>query len=273
MVVHAFVLLGALYGSGVANAPAVLPAGDRDTLPLVASESVVFLGFSGDFAGEAEVRFQEMAGQELGLALLGSPVRSLSDRCRLVWAARTSDAEGIAKKLARPLKEKGYQVTLLRATVFSVLGNPSSAEVQRGLRTLDRSEKRLWACFLALEANLIWLFHEPRLTSARLLDAAREADLKVAFYHQELELEAKEEADVEMLARQASQKLDLLRAGSREKHLVLDVYLRDLPSLLALERGKKVSACPDVLAFLRDVPAGRLSWVVTLDNRGYPFVD
>ncbi|TAH36978.1 MAG: hypothetical protein EYC70_08320 [Planctomycetota bacterium] len=266
------VLAGAVYGSGVSGPAAVVPLGDRDTLPLVATESLVFLGFSGDFAGDAEVRFRALAGDELGLVLVGSPIRSSSDKSRLVWAVRTDDPVNLGKRLVKPFKEKGYAAQPLRATALSVLGGQSDSDVLRGMRDLDRSERRVWAFYQDGKESLLWVFHEPKLAAEKLVDEVRDRKLKVGFYHQELELQAKEDADVQALAQQATGKLDLARASNRGRFLVLDVYLRDVDAFLALDRGKKTMACPDVLTFLQDVPAGKLSWVVTLENRGYPFV-
>lgn len=265
---------GSCYGSGGASAPAnVLPAGDRDTLPLVANEVMVFVGLTGDFSGENELRLREYLSRELGLRVVGSPVRSLADKGRQVWAVRTTDPEGLAKEVAGPLKQRGYQATPVRATVMVLLGRPSSGEVQRVLRDLDRQEKKVWASHFDAQEGVVWTFHEPRISAEKLMDEVRRREIKAAFHHQELELAAKEAADLPALAKQAEQNLDLVKAGSRDQALVLDLYLRNVETLLALERGRRVVACPDVLSFLGSVPAGKLSWSVTLENRGYPFVE
>lgn len=273
MLILALLLAGSVYGSGAPATAVVRPVGDRDTLPLVSTETLVFLGFNGDFGAEAEVKFHEFAIQELSLNFVGSPLRSTADKAQLVWAVRTDNPSGLAQKIAKPLKEKGYTVTALRTTAFSILGGQAAAEVQRGMRELDRVEKKVWGFFQDNKEGLLWVFHEPKLAAEKLMGEIRDAKVKAGFYHQELELEAKEGVDAKALADQACQKLDLARASNREQFLVLDVYLRDVDGFLALNRGKRTVACPDVLKFLQEVPAGNLSWVVTLENRGYPFVN
>ena len=52
----------------------------------------------------------------------------------------------------------------------------------------------------------------------------------------------------------------------------LDDKPRFLPPII-IKRGKHNIVCPDVLAFLGNVPAGELDWTVTLDMTGFPFRD
>lgn len=277
MLATATLLLLTLYGSGStgASATTVRPNfGDRETLPLVASESLVFLGIAGDYSGGGDIKMAERLEQDFGLKVVGSPVRSMSDKKRLVWGVRSTDtAKKLERSLRKKMKKDGYEVFALRATVFALLGNQSGSQVARTLRGYERSESKAWAFHISPRSSLVWGFHEPKLKSEKLKDGMRDVKVRSSFHHQELELEAKEGTDVAALAKEASQKLDLVRASNHDKFLVLDIYLRDLDSFLALERGKHTMACPDVMNFLEEVPAGKLSWSVTLENKGYPFVN
>jgi lambda repressor-like predicted transcriptional regulator len=271
-------LLALPYGSGTAApAPPLRPSlGDRDTLPLSASaETLVFVGLAGDqVAGSGRALVEDFLAKDWGVTLVGEPVRSLATRDRAVFAVRTADDPGTSlRRQRRVLKRHRLQAEQLQVTALALLGNYSYSQLQTALRSVERREDKIWAFFIDNRENVIWAFHEAKLDPDGVLDAIRRARIKVSFYHQELELEAGGGTDVETLAGQARDRLDLVGATARDGSLVLDLYLRGVGSFLALQRGRKTVACPDVLPFLREVPASDLAWKVTLDNRGYPFVN
>lgn len=271
-------LLALPYGTGTAApAPTARPVlGDRDTLPLSASaESLVFVGVEGDqVAGSGAALAEEFLGKDWGVTVVGDPVRSLASRNRAVFAVRTSEDPGKSlRRQRRALRNRRLQASQLEVTACSLLGNYSYSQLQVALRSVERREEKVWAFFIDTRENIVWAFHEPRLKPDDLLDEIRRTRIKASFYHQEVELEAGEGTDLKSLADQARERLDLVAANARDGSLVLDLYLRGVRSFLALQRGRKTVACPDVLPFLQDVPAKDLSWKVTLDNRGYPFVN
>ena len=80
-------------------------------------------------------------------------------------------------------------------------------------------------------------------------------------------------SDLAQLAATASEKLDLARASQAEGYLTLDVYLRDLDSMILMQRGRHTFACLDVYKpFIKPLKS-ETKWIVTFDNSGYPFVD
>ena len=272
MLFLSLLLLVPCYGTGSSSATPVRSSfAGRDTLPLAASERVVFLGVSGDYSGDAQVAVRAQLEGELGLRVVGSPVRSLSEKSRLVWAVRTTEAKSLARQIAKPFKRTGYEVEPLRMTAFSLLGRSTSSTVQRGLRNLERTEDKVWASHHEVKEGVVWTFHEKQLNSSKLLDHLRDADLKASYYHHELELAPGQKANVDDLAREAEKSLDLVRASGREEALILDLYLRDVNNLLALDRGRHTVPCPDVLDVLAKAP--QAEWSVTLLSQGYPFQD
>ncbi|HEX9794575.1 MAG TPA: hypothetical protein VGC54_11385 [Planctomycetota bacterium] len=278
MLVPTLLLLLPAYGSGLSNPTlAARPVfGDRDTLPLVASESLFFLGIEGDFKGNAIEDMEAYLSGEMGLKLVGKPVRGLANRERVVFGVRSGEAsaEKVVRPLTRPLKKLGYKVEDLRLTALSLIGSNSVSGLQRSLRGVERADSDLWAFSMDAKENLIWGFHGSKFKAEELLEEVRDSGLKASFHHQEFEFGAGEGADLAALTGLAGEKLDLVRATERDNVLVLDLYLRELDRFLALDRKQATMACPDIVSpFLQKVPAGKLNWQVTLENRGYPFVD
>lgn len=266
---------GVLTLAPVAAAYAAPGGNDRATMALdPTEESLVFLGISGDYQGIAgRDRLQEKLSGELGLKLLGDPIRSYARKERMVWAVLTPKPDSLEKKVSRALKEDDFDVVRLRVSALALLDRSSSTStVARAVRRAETREDRFWGADLHVREGLVWAFHESKLESKDVLMALRDNDLNVGFHHQEIELNAKEDADLAVLAANASAKLDLVRASEREKSLVLDLYFRDMDSFLALPHGRETYACPNVWPFLEEA-GGKLKWNVTLDNHGYPFVD
>ena len=145
--------------------------------------------------------------------------------------------------------------------------------MKRGVQSVERNNDKVWGASVHPKEDLMWIFHESKFESGDLLKTVRSGRLSAGFHHQEIVLEAQEGTDMKAMAVDASAKLDLVAASDQSGNLVLDMYFRDVDALLALPRDEKIYACPNVLPFLDTVPAGQLQWRVTLDNRGYPFVD
>jgi len=249
-------------------------AARTETVALAASESIVFLGLRGDFAGDKELSLGSRLDAKKNLSIVGEPVRSFAIKDVRVWAVRTAlSANKLERELRRDLKKTGYQVEVLSGTALSVLGKMQSAVLKRSLRDLERAEQKVWASHVNTRDGIIWVFHEPKFDSKDIQAQLRKSKVKTGFHHIELILEAQGELQADELAVQAKSALDLARASVNGSSLVLDIYLRDLAGMLALKRGKHNIVCPDVLAFLGNVPAGELDWTVTLDMTGFPFRD
>jgi len=269
----ALLLLMPAYGSGVPAGArtASAPFGERETLPLVASERVVFFGFEGDFTGDGDLKLAGLLEEEFQLPVLGTAIRAHSTRDRLVFAVRTSeDVKKLDRSLNRGLKKKGYKAEPLHVTALSLLDRSSGSALSRDMRNVERDESKVWASAVRPGNRLIWVFHEPRMSASKVLDAVRDAGVRCSYHHMEVELTAQQNADLAALRDLAGEKLDLLRASEQDGRLLLDLYLRDVDSFLALQRGRRTVPCPDVLDFLDEVPAGRLQWQVTLDIEGNP---
>jgi len=253
----------------------ILPGfGGRQTLALSLNESLIFLGVSGDFQKIAPADLEKILREELHLNLVGRPARAFSNREHMVWGVRTAKPDKLVAGLVRPLKKLGFRVERLRASGFSLFNAVSGAVVQRSLREVERKERKVWGASVHPREKLVWVFHEARLSSKKVETLLQSAGLKLNFFHQELVLEAKEEGQGKVLAAEASARLDLVYAREREdRDLVLDVFLRDVDSFLALPRGKRFYPCPDLTPFLKKVPGGTVDWKVTFDNAGYPFTD
>ncbi|MFQ5749473.1 MAG: hypothetical protein ACE5H3_08460 [Planctomycetota bacterium] len=248
--------------------------GGRQTLALSLNESLVFLGVSGDFQKTRPEDLEKVLADEFHLHLVGRPARAFSNREHMIWGVRTSEPEKLVASLARPLKKRGFRVERLRVSGFTLFDATSGAVVQRSLREVERKEKKVWGGSIHPREKLVWIFHEARISSKKVKNLLQGAGLKLNFFHQELVLEAKEERHGKALAAEASARLDLVYAREREgRDLVLDVFLRDVDSFLALPRGKRFYPCPDLTPFLKKVPGGTLDWKVTFDNAGYPFAD
>ncbi|RMH00843.1 MAG: hypothetical protein D6702_12865 [Planctomycetota bacterium] len=262
--------------SGFTGPLTALPqfSGGPNKVALGAEESLIFLGLQGDYSGELELQVRDRLSEEFGLQVVGSPVASLTDKDKRVWAIRTTeDFKSIRKKLLRPLKKRGYSLEELRATAFSPIDRVSGSAIKAAMREVERADKYVWASYMDFREGTIWVFHEDRLKSEKLLDRIRNTRLKVAFYHHEIQLEP-DSPDLRLdgLAESAKEKLDALAVTGRDNALVIDLYLRDVDSFLALDRGRHTVACPDLSPLLG---RGRKAagWAVVLENRGYPFVD
>ncbi|HBF23472.1 MAG TPA: hypothetical protein DDW23_06625 [Planctomycetes bacterium] len=272
----AFLLAGALGGSSFAN--------DSETLPLQGGEIVFFLGITGDFTDGKERDVESALSSTFDLDLLGGPVRSLTSRERLVWAVQCSSDEDPGKmirRLVRPLKKNGYKPSRVKATVLTPTGRALSASLRTAARKVERDNPKVWGTFLSSKHNVLWVFHDPKLTGKKVLEGIREGKVKVSFHHQELEVKplsqpapgGSEGGALSQIEKRAKTELDLVGAQMREGVLILDVYLRDLNHLLSLKKGKKVLLCPDVVpgVYGDDVDTSNASWELTFDVGGYPF--
>ncbi len=254
--------------------PALAQIGGPNKVPIESTEALIFVGIEGDYSSDVELAVRDRLGEEFGLTVVGSPVRSMTDKGQRVWALRTTeDFKSLRKKLLRPMKKQGYGLTELRATAMMTIGRESSSTLKGRLKNFERKQKYVWASHQDFREGVVWVFHEPKLKSAKILDGMRDVGLKVAFHHHEVELEADADGlSVDGLEAAAKEKLDVIAVSGKEKSLVIDFYLRDMPSMMALDRGRHTVACPD-LSGLIGKPGEASGWAVTLENRGYPFVD
>ncbi|MFK5955750.1 MAG: hypothetical protein QM477_04800 [Planctomycetota bacterium] len=247
---------------------------DRGTLSLSAAESVVFLGIAGDYS---EVNADDLAirlSGELDLVFVGDSIRAMADRSRRVWAVRTGEPKKVVKKLKKPLKKLGFKVTKLQVTVVQPLRN--DARAMRSASRVIEGDKKVWTVWADRRSPGVWIFHESKLSGKKIEGMFRKTDAKVAFYHQEFEFSTNQGADLPALTAAAEENLDSLKVCVREDHLVLDLFLRDIDSMLLLENEKhtKQFLCPDIVnPFLGTSAVASLDWAVTLENTGFPFVN
>lgn len=248
--------------------------GDRGTLSLSAAESVVFVGITGDYKAMPADHLTIYLSEEKDLEFVGESIRAMGDPTRRVFAVRTDDAKKLLKTMKAPLKKKGFKAYQLEATVVEPLKQDGKA-----LRTAQRTveaDKKVWTMWSTRRTPGVWVFHETKLSGKQVEGLFRKTEAKVAFYHQEFEFSTTEGADYPALTAAAEEKLDALRVAVREEKLVLDLYLRDLNSMLILENanGTKTYLCPDIVKpFLGTGAAASLDWAVTLESEGFPFVD
>ena len=245
-----------------------------DPLPLSGHESLLFLAVTGDFSGEQELEVGDFLREEQKLALLGDPVRSAASKTTRIWAVATSETpKNFLRGLLRPLKKLDYRPALVHASAFKLIAQSKASLVRRSLRNLELEDRKVLASSLDFRAGLFWVFHDDGMHAKKLLSQLRTFDLKVAYHHQEIILQARPDADLARFADSAAAHLDSARISQRNNTLVIDLYLRDLSSMLALSKSRSVVACPDVLPFLGEVPAGELDWLVDFDLAGFPFSD
>ncbi len=253
-------------------APGALAA--RGTLSLSSAEHVAFLGISGDYKEMPADHLAIWLEGERDLELVGQSIRALSDPTRRVWAVRTEDPKKLVRSLKGPLKKRGFKLTALHVTVVEALKKDP-----RAMRTAQRTveaDAKIWTMAGGRRSPAVWVFHDAKLSSKRVEGLFRKTPSKVAFFHQEFEFTTNEGADLPALTTVAEEKLDALKVGIRENHLVLDLFMRDLDSMLLLKnkKGTEQFLCPDIVRpFLGTGAAGSLDWAVTLENDGFPFVN
>lgn len=261
---------------GVQTNMANMLTAERQTMALDASESLVFLGIEGDFVNDGDIAMVQRLESDFKLEVIGQPVRSTTTRSRYVFAVQGDSASKLARKLKRSLKKDGYKVIPLRITVVSAVGEAKSRDIKRAAQAAERAEKKVFATFAATREGLIWVFHESKLKAEKVLDLFEEGDTLFDFYHQEIELAPDKGgniADLAQLSALASEKLDLVRASQAEGFLTLDLYLRDLDSMILMVRGRHSFACLDVYDSFLKPQKTEANWVVTFENDGYPFVE
>jgi hypothetical protein len=271
--IHTLVALPLVWLGLSGTTPAAPQFGGPSRVPIESKEALIFIGIEGDYSDDVELAMRDRLGEEFSLNVVGSPVRSMTDKGQRVWAIRTEKAfKDLRKELLRPMKKEGYTLTELRATALTTIGRVSGSVLKAQLREFERAEKYVWASHLDFREGTVWVFHEPKLKSDKLLDELRKADIQLAFHHHELSLEAEAEGLSVSGLEESAKGLDVLAVTAKDNGVVIDVYLRDLDRLMALDRGRHTVACPD-LSRLIGTPGATAGWVVTIENRGYPFVD
>jgi hypothetical protein len=245
-----------------------------ETYPLETKESLFFMGVEGDFSGELEDALTSRLQSKLKLEFVGKPIRSSITKERKVWAVRTElSSKALAKSLKKELRKSGYKATLLNGTAFSLLAKTSGSTVHRAFRDLARSESKIWAFDPDSKAEVIWVFHDPKIDSAKLKKSLRETKLKLGFHHIKLGLTAEHSQPSEELVSGVGESLDLVTVKKAGQGLQIDIYLRDIESMMALEEVGSTVACPNLQrALLKNGPAD-LAWTVSLENPGFPFAE
>jgi hypothetical protein len=272
-------------------APSALPASasspnltEQSTVSLAKAESVVFLGITGDYKATTADQLAEWMLKEKKVVVVGESIRSMGDASRRVWAVRGEDSKKLVKSLKSGLKKQGFKATPLLATALTPLNDKSRA-LKAAMRTVEKDEKKIWTLWGGSRDKAVWVFHEKKIDSKKIESMFRKTEAKMSFFHQEFcfksevilgEGQATEaSAKVEMMGQTAAATMDCLKVTARDGGLVMDLYMRDMTSVLLLssDNGRHQFLCPNVYKSpVKRLHVPELDWTVTLEERGIPFV-
>lgn len=262
----------ALLGGGTLLHSLSGPAG-RETIALEpVKERLIFVGIQADYDALAVEEAARVLKEEFGLLVAGDSLRSMSDVQRRVWAFRAEDPDAALKALKRNAKKKDLVVERLHASVVSADRDPFSNSFARAAEAVD---KRVWAAWVGVRGQDLWLFHEPKLTPKALEKALGAAKLPSRWQHHAFDLSCAAETlpDLAALELAAAEKLDLVHAVRGETGLTLDLYLRGLESLAVFPQASALRYCPDIRTQLVDAAApGSAGWKLTYQADAYPFL-
>lgn len=266
------VLTGALLAS---------PLDNQSTVPLKTAETLVFLGISGDYKAVSPDDLSAWLAEE-EVVVVGDSIRAMGDFERRVWAVQGKDANKVIKGLKSGLKKKGFKATALKATALTPL-DAGSRSLNGAMREVEAQEKKIWTVWSSRRSSAVWVFHEKKITSKKIEGLFRKTKDKMTFHHQEFCFAADlgdgkpQDAsfNINDMTEAASSACDSLRVVNRDGALAMDLYMRDMESMLLLssESGRKSYLCPNVWASsLKRLQVEELGWKVTFEDTGFPFV-
>jgi hypothetical protein len=257
---------------------------EQSTVSLNSAESVVFLGITGDYKATTADELAEWLLKEKKVVVVGESIRSMGDASRRVWAVKSEDPKKLVKSLKSGLKKQGFKATPLLATALTPL-NDNSRALKAAMRDVEKSEKKIWTLWGGGRDKAVWVFHERKIDSKRIESVFRKTESKMSFYHQEfcfksdaLSGEGKvteASVNVESMSETAAASMDCLKVISRDGGLVMDLYMRDMSSVLLLssDNGRHQFLCPNVHESpVKRLQVPELNWTVTLEGRGVPFL-
>ncbi len=262
----------ALFGGGSLLC-ALAGTGERQTFPLdPTTDQLLFVGIQADYDALGMEEATRLLREDLELRIAGESLRSLSNVQRRVWAVRSKDPDATLKDLKRSAKKKDLVIERLFASVVTAGRDPLNNSVARAMEGVD---ERVWAAWLGIRGEEVWLFHESKLTTKTLEKALGAAKLPNSWQHQAFDLSSAAEVppDFALLESAAADKLDLLHATRGAAVLSLDVYLRGMDGLRVVQQESQTRFCPDFYGKLVGAAApGTEGWKLTFQPDGFPFL-
>ncbi len=158
--------------------------------------------------------------------------------------------------------------------------------MKSAMRDVESKEKKIWTFAGGSRGQALWAFHESRFKSKDVEVLFRKTKSKMSFFHTEYcfnskmiaELEggvpAEVSLDVEEITKTAEASLDCLKVSTRDGGLVMDLYMRDVESMLLLKssNGRHQFFCPNVQkTSIERLQVPELNWTVTVEDPGMPF--
>jgi hypothetical protein len=252
---------------------------NQSTVALNSAVSVVFVGIEGDYKATSADELATWLLKEKKIVVVGDSIRAMGDADRRVWAIQSEDCKKTLKGLKSGLKKQGFKATPLVATALSPLQEDSRA-MKSAMRDVESNEKKIWT------GKALWAFHESRFESKKVEALFRKTKAKMSFFHTEYcfnsavmnELKGGEASDaglnVEEITKTAEASLDCLKVSTRDGGLVMDLYMRDVESMLLLKssNGRHQFFCPNVQkTSIKRLQVPELNWTVTVEDPGMPF--
>lgn len=258
---------------------------NQSTVALNSAVSVVFVGIEGDYKATSAEELATWLLEEKKIIVVGESIRAMGDADRRVWAIQSEDCKKTLKGLKSGLKKQGFQATPLVATALSPLQQDSRA-IKSAMREVESQEKKIWTFAGGSRGKALWAFHESRFESKDVEALFRKTKARMSFFHTEYcfrsdvmnELKNGEPSDaglnVEEITKTAEASLDCLKVSARDGGLVMDLYMRDVESMLLLKssNGRHQFFCPNVQkTAIKRLQIPELKWTVTVEDPGMPF--
>ena len=257
---------------------------EQSTVSLNKSESVVFLGITGDYKATTADELAEWLLKEKKVVVVGESIRAMGDASRRVWAVQSKDSKKLMKSLKSGLKKQGFKATPLLATALTPLSDDSRAQ-KAAMRGVEKAEKKVWTLWGGGRDKAVWVFHESKIDSKKIESLFRKTEAKMSFFHQEFCFKSEAlsgdgkvtEASVNVasMTQTAAATMDCLKVIARDGALVMDLYMRDMSSVLLLssDNGRHQFLCPNVYdSPVKRLQVPELNWMVTLEGRDIPFL-
>lgn len=258
---------------------------NQSTVALNSAVSVVFVGIEGDYKATTADELATWLLEEKKIVIVGESIRAMGDADRRVWAFQSEDSKKTLKGLKSGLRKQGFKATPLVATALSPLQEDSRA-IKTAMREVESQEKKIWTFAGGSRGKALWAFHDSRFKSKDVEALFRKTKAKMSFFHTEYcfnskvmaELKGGAPADVglnvEEITKTVEASLDCLKVSTRDGGLVMDLYMRDVESMLLLksENGRHQFFCPNVQkTSIKRLQVPELNWTVTVEDPGMPF--
>lgn len=265
-------------------APSALVSG-QSTVSLNSAESVIFLGIAGDYKA---MPTEELSAWllEQKVVVVGESIRALGNADRRVWAVQCSDGKKLLKTLKWGLKKRGFEATSLLATALAPLEDNARA-LRAATREVEAQESKIWTSWGGGRNQALWVFHESSIDSKKIEATFRKTEATMSFFHQEFYFQsdlvsanggqaAEASVSVDSLTESVSATMDCLKVIARDSGLAMDLYMRDMSSVLLLrtDNGRHQFFCPNVQeSAVKRLQVPELNWMVTAEDGGTPFLE